>query len=66
MKIENVLKANDIQFELIDICTDTSLREEMREKMGDPTAIPPQIFNGDNYCGVSIQLLRVNYFRLTT
>ena len=54
MKIENVLKANDIQFELIDICTDTSLRGEMREKMGDPTAIPPQIFNGDNYCGVSI------------
>jgi len=25
----------------------------MREMMGDPKALVPQIFNGEQYCGVS-------------
>uniref|UniRef100_A0A4W3IGN7 SH3 domain-binding glutamic acid-rich-like protein 3 n=1 Tax=Callorhinchus milii TaxID=7868 RepID=A0A4W3IGN7_CALMI len=25
--------------------------ENLRQKLGDPNALPPQIFNGDQYCG---------------
>lgn len=35
----------------MDISQDNALREEMRAKAGNPKAIPPQIVNGDQYCG---------------
>ncbi|KAK6175243.1 hypothetical protein SNE40_013748 [Patella caerulea] len=49
--IETVLKAKHVDYELIDIASCEGKKDEMREKMGDPTALPPQIFNGDIYCG---------------
>ncbi|KAJ8355747.1 hypothetical protein SKAU_G00185410 [Synaphobranchus kaupii] len=45
------LDSKNIQYKLVDISTSSDLREEMREKAGNPKALPPQIFNGDLYCG---------------
>ena len=58
-RIENVLESKGIQFELIDISagdddTKAAVREEMRKGPG-PTAMPPQLYNGTEYCGVSEQ-----------
>ncbi|MBN3321390.1 SH3L3 protein, partial [Atractosteus spatula] len=48
-----ILESKSVQFELIDISVGNEVREEMRSKAGNATAVPPQIFNGDQYCGVS-------------
>ncbi|XP_067875130.1 SH3 domain-binding glutamic acid-rich-like protein 3 [Heterodontus francisci] len=49
--ITDMLSAMKISFQLLDVSTDKNLLEEMRAKMGDPKAMVPQIFNGDQYCG---------------
>lgn len=46
-----ILESKGIEFELIDISQGGELRDEMRKKAGDPTAVPPQLFNEDQYCG---------------
>lgn len=51
--IETVLKAKQLAYRFIDIAQDVSKKEEMREKCGNETAVAPQIFNEDYYCGVS-------------
>uniref|UniRef100_A0A7M4E937 SH3 domain-binding glutamic acid-rich-like protein 3 n=1 Tax=Crocodylus porosus TaxID=8502 RepID=A0A7M4E937_CROPO len=50
-EVMRVLDGKHIKYELVDISQDNALREEMRAKAGDPKAIPPQIVNGDQYCG---------------
>ncbi|KAJ8275270.1 hypothetical protein COCON_G00098950 [Conger conger] len=50
-KIIQLLESKKIQFETVDISQSTDLRTDMREKCGNPKALPPQIFNGDAYCG---------------
>ncbi|XP_028317098.1 SH3 domain-binding glutamic acid-rich-like protein 3 [Gouania willdenowi] len=50
-EVMRILDSKSIQYELIDISLGTELRDEMRNKAGDPTAVPPQIFNEDQYCG---------------
>ena len=35
----------------MDISQDNALRDEMRALAGNPKATPPQIVNGDQYCG---------------
>ncbi|XP_066573758.1 SH3 domain-binding glutamic acid-rich-like protein 3 [Amia ocellicauda] len=50
-EVMRILESKGIQFELIDISVGNAVREEMRTKAGKPTAVPPQIFNGDDYCG---------------
>lgn len=47
-----ILESKSIQYELIDISVGGELRDEMRSKVGDPTAVPPQLFNEHQYCGV--------------
>lgn len=47
-----ILESKSIQYELIDISVGGEVRDEMRSKAGNPTAVPPQIFNEDQYCGV--------------
>ena len=43
-----------MQYELIDVTFDPSIKAEMRERCGgDETTAAPQIFSGDRYCGVS-------------
>ena len=54
-KIEMILqknyKGNEVKY--IDVSADEDAKEKMRALSGNPTAVPPQIFNGDTYCGVS-------------
>ncbi|XP_006631467.1 SH3 domain-binding glutamic acid-rich-like protein 3 [Lepisosteus oculatus] len=50
-EVMRILESKSIQFELIDISVGNEVREEMRSKAGNATAVPPQIFNGDQYCG---------------
>ena len=51
-EVMRILDSKSIQYELIDISVGGEVRDEMRSKAGNPTAVPPQIFNGDQYCGV--------------
>lgn len=55
-----ILESKSIQYELIDISVGGEVRDEMRSKAGNPTAVPPQIFNEDQYCGVRICEIRQN------
>lgn len=50
--IMRVLDSKSIQYELVDISVGSEVRDEMRSKAGDPTAVPPQLFNENQYCGV--------------
>ncbi|RXM94263.1 SH3 domain-binding glutamic acid-rich-like protein 3 [Acipenser ruthenus] len=50
-EVTRILEASKIPFELIDIASGETLLEEMRSKTSNPTALPPQIFNNDVYCG---------------
>ncbi|KAJ8027179.1 SH3 domain-binding glutamic acid-rich-like protein 3 [Holothuria leucospilota] len=46
-----VLDSKKIQYEKIDIAADEDAKQKMRDGMGDPKGLPPQLFNGDDYCG---------------
>ena len=50
--IQDILKGRFPGMEYIDISTDAKLKDEMRTLCGDDKALPPQIFNGNEYCGV--------------
>ncbi|KAL7382636.1 hypothetical protein ABVT39_025558 [Epinephelus coioides] len=50
-EVIRILDSKKIQYELIDISVGGELRDEMKNKAGNPTAIPPQLFNEDQYCG---------------
>ncbi|XP_062385650.1 SH3 domain-binding glutamic acid-rich-like protein 3 [Sardina pilchardus] len=50
-EVMRILESKSIQYELIDISVGSDVRDEMRAKSGNPTAVPPQIFNEDQYCG---------------
>uniref|UniRef100_A0A669EHC2 SH3 domain-binding glutamic acid-rich-like protein 3 n=1 Tax=Oreochromis niloticus TaxID=8128 RepID=A0A669EHC2_ORENI len=50
-EVIRILESKSIQYELIDISVGGELRDEMRSKVGDPTAVPPQLFNEHEYCG---------------
>ncbi|PIO15913.1 hypothetical protein AB205_0072330 [Aquarana catesbeiana] len=49
--IVRVLDTSGQPYETVDIAADNSLRAEMREKCGNPNALPPQLFLGDKYLG---------------
>ncbi|XP_068813479.1 SH3 domain-binding glutamic acid-rich-like protein 3 [Struthio camelus] len=49
--VRRILDVNRLQYELIDVSAGEGRLREMRDKAGDPQAVPPQIFNGDEYCG---------------
>ncbi|EDO47143.1 predicted protein [Nematostella vectensis] len=62
--IDMVLKSvTDIEVEVVDISVDPELKDKMRALMNDETALPPQIFNGEQYCGASYKPCLV--FRIT-
>ncbi|XP_029352824.1 SH3 domain-binding glutamic acid-rich-like protein 3 [Echeneis naucrates] len=46
-----VLQSKNIPFEAVDISQDSANKDLMRKRAGNPTALPPQICNGDIYCG---------------
>ena len=47
------LDAKKIPYEKVDIAADEEAKKKMRDLIGDPKALPPQLFNDDTYCGVS-------------
>lgn len=51
-EVMRILDSKSIPYELIDISVGGQVRDEMRSKSGNPTAVPPQLFNEDQYCGV--------------
>ncbi|XP_029919871.1 SH3 domain-binding glutamic acid-rich-like protein 3 [Myripristis murdjan] len=50
-QVIRILDSKSIQYELIDISVGGEVRNEMRTKAGNPSAVPPQLFNEDQYCG---------------
>lgn len=58
-EVTRILDGKRIQYQLVDISQDNALRDEMRALAGNPKATPPQIVNGDQYCGVRAQGLGV-------
>ncbi|KAM4663407.1 SH3 domain-binding glutamic acid-rich-like protein 3 [Discoglossus pictus] len=50
-EVIRILDVNQIKYELVDVAVSEKLLEEMREKARNSSAIPPQIFNEDIYCG---------------
>ncbi|XP_010737633.2 SH3 domain-binding glutamic acid-rich-like protein 3 [Larimichthys crocea] len=50
-RIFSILQSKKIPFECVDVTQDPADRDLMRKMAGDPTALPPQICNGDVYCG---------------
>ena len=38
----------------IDVAASEEEKKKMRDIAGNPKAIPPQICNGDQYCGVGL------------
>lgn len=54
-----ILDAYKINYELIDISISLKKLQQMRRKVSSPKALPPQIFNGQEYCGVSVN---VNFY----
>lgn len=51
-EVIRILDSKSIQYDLVDISVGVQVRDEMRNKAGNPTAVPPQLFNEDQYCGV--------------
>lgn len=56
-KIEMILEGKKIKCCFIDIASSTNAKERMRDIIGDPKALPPQLFNNGEYCGVSRSIL---------
>ncbi|XP_078416704.1 SH3 domain-binding glutamic acid-rich-like protein 3 [Cetorhinus maximus] len=50
-EVERVLEIKRIEYKRIDISVSETLLEEMRSRTGNPSALPPQIFNDNSYCG---------------
>lgn len=52
--MKDVLDGKKVKYEEIDISSSSEDRDKMRELCGDPKALPPQIFRGNKYLGVSM------------
>ncbi|XP_042335609.1 SH3 domain-binding glutamic acid-rich-like protein 3 [Sceloporus undulatus] len=50
-EVFRILDGKRMKYQLVDVSLSESLLQEMRSKAGKPGAIPPQIFNGEEYCG---------------
>ncbi|XP_022081931.1 SH3 domain-binding glutamic acid-rich-like protein 3 [Acanthaster planci] len=50
-RIEMILSSKKYEYESIDIAHDETAKERMRELMGDPKGLPPQLCNDDTYLG---------------
>ncbi|XP_049613920.1 SH3 domain-binding glutamic acid-rich-like protein 3 [Syngnathus scovelli] len=50
-RIFSVLDGKRIPYEMVDITASDEAKASMRSIAGNPTALPPQISNGNAYCG---------------
>ena len=65
-RIRMILESKKIPFEAIDIALQSNDKDKMREIVGDPKALPPQVCNGITYCGVSITCLLLKFKKLSS
>ena len=49
-----ILDSKKVDYVKVDIAGNDSGKEKMREIMGDPRGLPPQLTKGDVYLGVSL------------
>ena len=49
-----ILDSKKIDYDKVDIAGNDTAKAKMREIMGDPKGLPPQLTNGDVHLGVSI------------
>lgn len=52
-RINMILSVKNVDYEAIDIAVSEEAKLKMRDLIGDPKVLPPQLFNDDQYCGVS-------------
>ena len=57
-----ILSSKKFEFEEVDISSSEDDKARMRDICKDPKALPPQITNGDQYCGVSYLTLIFYFF----
>ncbi|KAM6915211.1 SH3 domain-binding glutamic acid-rich-like protein 3 [Xenentodon cancila] len=50
-RVVSILTSKNIPFKPVDISQNSDDKDLMRKRAGNPTALPPQICNGDVYCG---------------
>lgn len=50
-RIRDVLESKKFPFKDVDISVSPELKAEMREVLGDPTCLPPQLCKGKTYIG---------------
>jgi hypothetical protein len=55
-----ILESKKIPFTKVDVAADSEAKQKMRSIIGDDKALPPQLINGDTYCGV-----RLSYYTKT-
>lgn len=63
-RIKLILDGKKIPYEEIDLSKNQEVREEMRALAGIPDLLPPQIFNGNTYCGVRVIAVRTRVLRV--
>ena len=54
-----ILDSKKIPYTKLDVAADETLKAKMREVSGNPTALPPQLCNGEKYCGVRALIICV-------
>ncbi|XP_028295541.1 SH3 domain-binding glutamic acid-rich-like protein 3 [Gouania willdenowi] len=50
-RLFSVLDSKGIAYQKKDIAAESELKDKMRFLANDPKALPPQISNGEQYCG---------------
>ena len=50
MILQKNYKGNEVQY--VDVAASEDAKKKMRDLSGNQSAVPPQICNGDTYCGV--------------
>lgn len=50
-KIEMILDSKKVDYDKVDIAGNEEAKQRMREIMGDPKGLPPQLTKGDQHLG---------------
>ncbi|CAG09100.1 unnamed protein product [Tetraodon nigroviridis] len=50
-RIIDILEGKNIPYKLVDIAQNSEDKQLMRKLAGNSAALPPQVCNGDDYCG---------------
>ncbi|XP_044143484.1 SH3 domain-binding glutamic acid-rich-like protein 3 isoform X2 [Bufo gargarizans] len=50
-EMKRILDSHGIPYDSVDISVDKCLLDKMREQIGNPRAVPPQLFRGEKCIG---------------